>query len=261
MNTDASVRIETDALKRLVAAFADDEVGVASGRDVSVARQDDETNIGESRYVGYEMWVRSLETYVSGIVGASGCFYGIRAQLHAYANPVGLSRDFGAALVARERGYRAVSVNEAICYVPRGASLWREYSRKVRTMSRGLATLWYRRHLLNPIGHGVFAWMLFSHKLCRWLVPWTLLAGLCGLIVLSLDQSWARWMLLLVLFGAVVASVGWIWPRDRRMPRLLALPAFMTASNLAALHAWFRALRGRADAVWEPTRREALDAS
>src|SRR5439155_25391253 len=71
VNTDASVRIALQALKTLVAAFADPTVGVASGRDVSVARVGAEANAGESTYVGYEMWVRDLETRVSGIVGAS----------------------------------------------------------------------------------------------------------------------------------------------------------------------------------------------
>src|SRR2546427_4647259 len=138
VNTDASVRIHPQALKALITAFADPTVGVASGRDVSVARVGAEANAGESTYIGYEMWVRDLETRVSGIVGASGCLYAIRAELHRQLVPEDLSRDFGAALLARRRGYRAVSGPEAICFVPRGASLRQEYRRKVRTMARGL---------------------------------------------------------------------------------------------------------------------------
>ena len=45
VNTDASVRIGRGALKPLVAEFADPTVGVASGRDVSVARVDAENNL------------------------------------------------------------------------------------------------------------------------------------------------------------------------------------------------------------------------
>src|SRR2546426_11098991 len=118
------------------------------------------------------MWVRDLESSLSGIVGASGCLYGIRRDLNRHTTRDGLSRDFGAALVAGEHGSRAVSVPAAICYVPRSSSLRREYRRKVRTMARGLRTLWHKRSLLNPRRHGLFAWMLWSHKVCRWLVPW-----------------------------------------------------------------------------------------
>ena len=40
-------------------------------------------------------------------------------------------------------------------------------------MTRGMETLWFKRALLNPIRYGAFSWMLFSHKVCRWLLPWT----------------------------------------------------------------------------------------
>ena len=52
-------------------------------------------------------------------VGASGCFFAIRRRLYEDAFPVSLSRDFASALIAREHGYRSVSVDEALCYVPR----------------------------------------------------------------------------------------------------------------------------------------------
>ena len=243
VNTDASVRIALQALKPLVAAFADPTVGVASGRDVSVARVGAEANAGESTYVGYEMWVRDLETRVSGIVGASGCLYAIRAELHRQLVPEDLSRDFGAALLARRRGYRAVSVPEAICFVP-----------------RGLRTLWWLRGLLDPLRWGLFAWMLASHKLCRWLVPWALLGAVAALAALAAGEGWgwSRGALAGLVAVAVVGAAGWWWPEGERPPGLLALAAYLFAGNVAALHAWLLALLRARTAVWEPTRRSAV---
>src|SRR5205823_8269957 len=258
VNTDASVRIALQALKPLVAAFADPTVGVASGRDVSVARVGAEANAGESTYVGYEMWVRDLETRVSGIVGASGWLYAVRAEVHRQLVPEDLSRDFGAALLARRRGYRAVSVPEALCAVPRSASLRQEYRRKVRTMARGLRTLWALRALLNPLRYGVFAWMLWSHKVCRWLVPGAVLVALGALGSLALGTPWARAALGAACGGVALAGVGWWWPARREgrpVPRCFALPAYAVSANIAALHAWLLALSGVGTAVWEPTRR------
>jgi cellulose synthase/poly-beta-1,6-N-acetylglucosamine synthase-like glycosyltransferase len=255
VNTDASVRIDAGALKHLVAAFDDPSVGVASARDVSVSNVDDCSNPGEQRYVGYEMWVRDLETSLSGIVGASGCLYAIRRDLHMQSMPEGLSRDFGAALVAREHGYRAVSVPRAICYVPRSSSLRREYRRKVRTMARGLRTLWYKRALLNPRRHRLFAWMLWSHKVCRWLVPWMALSGAGALAWLAPAHGWAAATLALGGAAALVSAIGWVWPEGRPLPPLIALPAYAASGNIAALHAWIRALGGQGTALWEPTRR------
>jgi cellulose synthase/poly-beta-1,6-N-acetylglucosamine synthase-like glycosyltransferase len=258
INTDASIRIDPRALRPLIARFADPTIGVASGRDISVARAGADPNAGESGYVGYEMMVRALEDRVYGIIGASGCFYGVRAALHGIPLPEALSRDFAAALNARDHGYRATSVMEAVCQVPRAGSLRREYQRKVRTMVRGIQTLHHKRHLLNPLKYGCFAWMLFSHKLCRWLVPWSLLGAVIGIAALAPTRLWALWTLGAILSGLAAAAVGWWWPEGRRTPRIFTLPAYLAVGNIAALHASLRALAGTRSPVWEPTRRETV---
>jgi len=175
--------------------------------------------------------------------------------------PEGLSRDFAAALTAREHGLRAVSVPEAKCYVPRSASLRQEYRRKVRTMTRGLATLGHKRALLNPFRYGAFAWMLFSHKVCRWLVPWALLPLLAALGALAPTATWAFALLALLGVTVVLAGIAWVWPEGRLTPRLLALPGYVVAGNVAVLHAWLRVVAGRPAPVWEPTRRGPVPSS
>lgn len=255
VNTDATIRILPASLKPLIRVFQDPSVGVASGRDVSVGDITVEATGGESGYVGYEMWVRALETRVGSIVGASGCFYAIRRHLHTIEVPPALSRDFASALTAREHGLRAVSVEAALCLVPRTASLMREFRRKIRTMARGLATLWYKRHLLNPIRYGLFAWMLWSHKLIRWLVFLAAPAALVALVLLSLRFAAARALVLLVLLGIAAGTVAMRVPEGRRVPRLVALCGFVLASHLAGAIAWKRLFRRELDAVWEPTRR------
>ncbi|MET0398405.1 MAG: glycosyltransferase family 2 protein [Longimicrobiaceae bacterium] len=258
VNTDASIRIRPDALKPLVACFADPTVGVASGRDLSVARTSEDKNAGEAGYVGYEMKVRALETAVAGIIGASGCFYAIRSHLHRSPLPAHLSRDFASALIAREHGYRSVSVDDAVCFVPRTTSLHREYRRKVRTMARGMQTLQHKSHLLDPRRYGTFAWMLLSHKVARWLVPWTAFAGVLGVLLLAVEHPAARLALAVGAGVALLAGAGWLWPESRGIPRVLAVPAFAVAGNLAAVHAYLRSLSANDDPTWEPTRREVV---
>src|ERR1041385_6899491 len=57
VNTDATIRIPPDSLGKMLRWFADPLVGVVSGRDISMAHVEDDANVGESGYVGYEMWV------------------------------------------------------------------------------------------------------------------------------------------------------------------------------------------------------------
>jgi len=257
VNSDATVQVPPQAFKPLIRAFQDATVGVASGRDVSIAAVEKEANGGEQGYVGYEMWVRALETRAGSIVGASGCFYGIRREIYDSAFPAELSRDFASALMARENGYRAVSVDDAICYVPRTKSLDSEFRRKIRTMARGLETMWFKRHLMNPLRHGFFAFALLSHKLARWLVYATLPLAVIGLALLAPSSRLAGALLTLTILTTLVGLLPLWWPSEREVPRPLALLGFVVASNIAGVAAWLRVLRREHTAFWEPTRRTA----
>lgn len=263
INTDASVTIHPGSVKALVAALDDERVGVASARDISVASVGAEGNASEAAYVGYEMWIRRLETDISGIIGSSGCLYAARAALHRRQLPGHLSRDFSSALWARLNGYRAVSVDQALCFVPRAASMQVEYRRKIRTMSRGIQTLFFHAPLMDPWQYGVFAWMLLSHKLIRWLVPWCVLVlaltvPLLALVGVRTAQPWAPWAVAgsaLEIFGFLIAAAGWWWPGKGEPPRPFALAAYLVAGNVAGIVAWWRALRDQRAPVWEPTPR------
>ena len=255
INMDATIRVPPEAVKELVRAFTDPTVGVASGRDVSVGDEAKESNQDESSYVGYEMWVRRLESQSGSIVGASGCFYGIRRHLFDRIFPAALSRDFASPLIAREAGFRSVSVDRAICLVPRTRSIQAEYRRKVRTMTRGLETLWFKRGLLNPFRHGQFAIFLGFHKLLRWMVFPSLLLAAAGLVMLAIAAPAGILALLLVVLGGLIGAIGYYWPPPGRPPRLFALAGFAVSVHLAGIEAWFRAIRGELNPIWEPTRR------
>jgi len=254
VNSDSSVRLHPQAVRRLVDAMKDPRVGVASTRDVSVISSD-AANEAEAGYVGYEMKIRALETATGGIVGASGSGYAIRADLHRLPVPADLSRDFSAALTARKHGYTAVSVEDALCFVPRTPSLKVEYRRKVRTIARGLETLLHNRHLLDPISYGSFAWKLLSHKVCRWLSPASAILGGLGLLLLAPSHEWAAVLLVAGLFVAGIAAFGARTAAYRPLPRPLALLTFAVAANVAVIHALFRVAVGHEDHLWEPTRR------
>jgi cellulose synthase/poly-beta-1,6-N-acetylglucosamine synthase-like glycosyltransferase len=255
VNTDASIRILPHSVKSLVRAFRDPSVGVASGRDISVGDEQREGNRGESGYVGYEMWVRSLETSLGSIVGASGCCYAARAEIQRVTLPGDLARDFASALIAREMKLRAVSVSEATCTVPRTTSLKAEMRRKVRTMAQGLETLWHFRSLMNPFREGAFALMLISHKLSRWLVYLTIPLALAGLVLLGVQWPRAFVLLALVIVGWLIGAAALRWPEARRIPLPLALAGFAVASNTAGMLAWLKVLRRQRMPTWEPTRR------
>jgi len=254
VNVDSTILVPAGSLKKLVRVFDDPTIGVASGRDLSVGAAGNQGTLAESGYVGYEMWVRDLETRVGSIVGASGCFYGSRRYVHGKPLPPGLSWDFAAALVARKQGYRSVSVPEATCIVPRTAQIRTELRRKVRTMARGLSTLFYHRALMNPLHYGGFSFMLISHKLLRWLPYLLAPIGYVALCFLAIESVGAR-VVLGVLSAGLLAGVAGIRGRNSTPARPVALAGFVVAVFSAGFLAWWEALRQTQMATWEPTAR------
>jgi cellulose synthase/poly-beta-1,6-N-acetylglucosamine synthase-like glycosyltransferase len=254
VNVDATITVAAGSLKHLVRAFDDPTVGVASGCDVSIGVGNRAATKGESGYTNYEMWLRDLETNAGSIVGASGCFYGIRRLIRAEALPPELSWDFASTLVAKQQGYRSVSVPNAVCFVPRAVDVQVEFRRKARTMARGLSTLFYFGALMNPFRYGGFALMLVSHKLLRWLpfllAPFALLA----LIVLAAQSYVAALVLAGVALG-LLAGIGAITHRGSVALKPIAIAGFMVAAAAAGLLAWRDALRGTRMVTWDPTPR------
>ena len=257
VNTDASIRVLPAAVKALVRAFQDPTVGVASGRDVSV---DDAAaaNRGESGYVGYEMWVRDLETRLGGIIGASGSFYAVRAAVQRTVLREDLARDFASALIARRLGLRAVSVPDAQCIVPVTPSLRAEARRKARTMAQGLETLRYGASLMNPVRHGGFAFKLASHKLARWLVYLSAPLAVIGVAWLALSSRVALGLFAALVLGILLGIAAMRWPAGKRVPLPVAMAGFALASTVGGLRAWMLAARRKRLPMWEPTRRAAL---
>ena len=81
----------------------------------------------------------------------------------------------------------------------------KELRRKIRTIARGMDTLHYMRSMLNPFRYGLFSWMLFSHKVCRWATPWAAFAAFLSLGLLAFSHQTA---LLFFILGVAFIVVG-----------------------------------------------------
>lgn len=166
--SDVATFLQRDALQKIVANFADETVGCVSSEDRLI---DIDGSIGgESAYVRYEMLLRRLESKASTVVGLSGSFFAARREVcDDWA--VDLQSDFNTLLNSIKMGLRGVSDPYSIGYYRNIADEREEFNRKVRTVVRGISVFMRNLTLLNPFQYGLFSWQIFSHKLCRWLVP------------------------------------------------------------------------------------------
>lgn len=248
--TDASILLEPGAVSALLRPFADPTVGCVSGEDHIAG------GAGEGLYGRYELYLRNQESAVASIVGASGSFYAQRRDLVQPFQP-GLAPDFLSVLSTVEQGYRALTEPAARGHMTAVARPDQEFQRKVRTLLRGIATLFAKPALLNPLRYGRFAWLLLSHKLVRWLVPFMLIAAFLSNLALA-DTGFYGALLLLQtgFYGlAALAYRGVAGLQDNPLGRIAL---FFVMVNAAILVAWFRYLKGERQELWTPSERSVM---
>ena len=249
--SDVATTLSPHGIANIVKPFNDPTVGCVSSVDQFVDAQGNLS--GEGAYVKYEMLLRQLETKVNTLVGLSGSFFAARrAVCSPWADD--LQSDFNTLLNSMKAGLRGVSDSGSVGYYKNLTDEKKEYQRKVRTVLRGIAVLMRSLPMLNPLRYGLFAWQLFSHKLCRWLVPFAMIFALGLNVVLAIQSTPYRILLVAHVFfyATAVAYAG-----CSRMPKanVFRLPSFFVLVNLSILDAWMRYFRGDRVFRWEPSKR------
>ncbi len=245
--TDAAIELEPEAVARLVRRFAQPDIGCVSGED-RIADAG-----GEGLYGRYELLLRRLESAVHSIVGASGSFY---AQRRAICRPFteGMAPDFLSVLRTVEAGYRAISAEDAVGTMTSLSDPKREYDRKVRTLIRGMTTLFAHQRLLNPFAYGWFAFALWSHKIMRWAAPFFLAVTLIAPLAL-LDRAFyllafvAQALFYLLALGARRGLPG----LGDALPGRIAV--YFVNVHAALVSAWVQYGRGVRQEIWTPSQR------
>lgn len=244
--TDASIQLEPESLRRIVAPFADPVVGCVSGEDYIA------DGGGEGLYGRYELLLRRLESRAHSIVGASGSFYAQRREL-CQPFPEGMAPDFVSVLATVERGYRALAEPTARGHMSSVRRTQDEFQRKVRTLLRGMTALAAKRRLLNPARYGVFAIELWSHKLMRWLVPVFLVTLLGSSAWLAAHPFYAVALAgQLTFYGMAAAAL--VFPAAQRFA-LVRIAVYFTVVNAAILGAWAKFMAGTRVEIWNPSQR------
>jgi hypothetical protein len=200
-----------------------------------------------------ELFVRREEAKLHSIAGASGCFYGMRRSI-CQPFRAGLAPDFLSVLDTVRAGHRAVCEPAARGSMTATVSQRAEFDRKSRTFLRGLTALFGNVGLLNPIRYPAFAFILWSHKVLRWLGPVSLALCLVSAYLLRGQPFYAVLFYgQLVFYALALAALA--WPDSIGRFSLARLSGFFVLVNAAAGHALVRWLAGVRQELWEPTRR------
>jgi hypothetical protein len=124
-------------------------------------------------------------------------------------------------------------------------------------MARGLSTLFHFGSLMNPFRYGVFALMLLSHKLLRWLPFLFTPVAILALGVLATQNGVAAILFAAVGLGVAIGVSGIVY-RRATVFKPVALAGFVVASTSAGFLAWCDAIRGARMVIWDPTPRPSI---
>jgi cellulose synthase/poly-beta-1,6-N-acetylglucosamine synthase-like glycosyltransferase len=248
---DANSMYRRDTVRRLVAPFADPDVGYASGRMLYVDPSGSLVGDGCTAYMRYENALRALESAVGSVAGVDGGVDAVRRPLYRPMRPDQLP-DFVLPLTVVEEGYRVVYAPDAVLEEETLASESAEYRMRVRVALRAFWALWDKRVLLNPVRFPLFSWQLASHKLLRYLsfLPLGLAAVLNWLLVprglLYAALAAGQCATALLAFSALVGP-----PRLRKF-FLARYCYYFLLINWASAVALVRFLRGEKQVLWQP---------
>ena len=261
---DARQMFAPDALRELVAPFADPTVGGVSGellldceasevagrragaerrtlwrdrrasadrgpdRRVAVDRRGRLVSTiadGVGLYWTYEKQLRRWESCVGSTLGATGAIYALRRTLFRPLPDHAILDDVLTPMRAVLAGYRVVFSERAFAFDRAAVDADAEQRRKVRTLAGNVQILGHEPRLLVPVLNPV--WLQYmSHKLGRLVVPYALLALFAASVALS-EQA-AIYTLALIAQCALYMLGGygaWLEHRASISAQPLATPA------------------------------------
>jgi hypothetical protein len=241
--SDANASWEQDALRQLVAPFTDPQVGYVCGKVRLVGQHG--TN-QEGLYWRYEMALRTFESRAASVTGGNGAIYATRRDAYLVVDPI-MGHDLSFPFQMVKRGWRAVYAPDARSSEKMVPSLEGEFARKRRMMGHTWPIV-LRGGMLSPRGYGaVYAFMIFSHRILRYLSPFLHLVAL-GTSIALVGRGWVYIVALALQVILLLASLLAVVVPTR--PLLIARYYVLTTVSLAA-GLWDWLIRGT-PAGWEP---------
>ncbi|MEP7311039.1 MAG: glycosyltransferase family 2 protein [Pseudomonadota bacterium] len=250
--TDANTSFDRSAVRELVGNFSDESVGAVSG-ELRLQSSLRHTDNQDGSYWRLETSLKTGESRVGGLLGANGGIYAIRRQLYRQLPPDTIVDDFTIVMTVAALGWQTIFEPRALAFEDLPPGIDDEFHRRVR-----IGTGNYQAFFRHPEYWTDASWsrrfIYLSHKVLRWFTPHLLLIALAATLLLA-QQPFYR--LLLTAQIAVYATLAacMLLRRHVRLPRLVNLPLFFFALNVAFIVGFWRYVAGASSGQWRRTER------
>jgi cellulose synthase/poly-beta-1,6-N-acetylglucosamine synthase-like glycosyltransferase len=206
--SDANTMLENDALKNLVAVFADEKVGCVCGQLSLKNSGFFSLSKTEEAYWKRESDLKKLEGNFGAVMGSNGALYAIRSELYStLPTHKTVTDDFYITAKILMKNYYCIFCENARAYENTSASKYGEFKRRIRIGRANFNFLFAYLPLLNPL-HPIRAYMFLSHKLLRWFSPFLLFAVFLSGIFLMQEHIFYKTFFALELLFVIAALFG-----------------------------------------------------
>ena len=250
--SDANSIYNPDAVRKMVLAFEQADVGYVVGSALYQDEVEDAVKVSEGLYWKYELWIKSLESKFFSVVGGDGAIYAIRKSLFSPLSTTDIS-DFVNPLQIVAAGYRGVFLPQARSYEGGSAHFQEEFKRKRRIVNRSWGAVRQHIGIFSAKRDKKFVFMLVSHKVVRWYsCLFVALAFFTSMILALETDSIVYWL----AFGGILTTLvtGLLgWMLDKRgldMPKLVYLIYYFYLVGTAGMLGIFDNLSGKTYATW-----------
>ncbi|OQX87681.1 MAG: hypothetical protein B6D55_02595 [Candidatus Omnitrophica bacterium 4484_70.2] len=250
--SDARQIFKKDALRNLVANFADENVGCVSGELVFVDEDKASVSKGIGFYWRYEKWMRKMESRISSAIGATGAIYAIRKNLYVAPPQDTILDDVFIPLKIAQKGFRVIFDSQAVAYDKVVSTSKKEFTRKVRTLAGNFQLFIQCRSLFNPF-KSKLSWQLFSHKFLRAVAFFFLLFLFVTNLLLRNSYPYSVILLLQIIFY-LLAVGGFVAEKFSFQNRILSFPFVFCILNFAGLRGFLKFIFGKQGVKWEKVR-------
>jgi len=251
LSTDANSIFEPEAVKFLVhKMLSDDRLGLVSG-ELRLRKKDGKSS-GESLYWRYESFLKEMDYRCKSLIGANGSLYLIKREFFGIIEPQSLD-DFERTLQVMKQGYLAAYEPQAKVSEEETEKASQEISRKIRIISREWFAMRRNLKLLNPFRFPAISFMLYSHKLLRWLFFVFVLTGLISSAFLT--HIWFyRWVFTAQIVVYLMGTLGLIAQSKNRHLPFTGLPGYFMAMLWSSAVAFKNFLVNKHYGMWKPIR-------
>lgn len=263
--TDANTMLNREAIREILAPFANPRVGCVAGeKRIMVRSKDSASSGGEGFYWKYESKLKAWDSCLYSTIGAAGELYAIRTSLFQAMPEDTLLDDFILSMKIAIQGYKIAYCDKAYAIEDGSADMKNEEKRKIRIAAGGIQAAYRLRYFLfsNPFRLSTLKFQYFSHRILRWSIAPVFLFLLFPVnLILAVYPAFSpfySFILLLQMLFYSMAFLGYLMQKKHLKIKLLFIPYYFLFMNLNVLKAFGYLRKNKGKGAWEKAKRKTV---